>query len=141
MNHSHRLPKNTGRTGRRRGATAVEFAIVAPILFLIFLGSIEIARANQTANATAYAAYQGCRRAIVPGATAANATAAAQSVLTANMIKGATITCNPSTITNATTTVTVQVSVPLSSNGWVVPKFTSGKTINRSCTMTRERTN
>lgn len=125
----------------RRGASAVEFAFVAPVLFVIFLGSIEYARANQVANATAYAAYQGCRRAITPGATAAKVTTAVQAVLDANLIKGSTVTVNPSTITDSTSTVTVTVSVPLNSNAWVTPKLTSGKTFSRSCTLTREKTN
>jgi Flp pilus assembly protein TadG len=129
------------RTGLRRGATTVELAIVCPILFAFFCGAIEFARANQIMNAVALSSYQGCRRAIVPGATATNTTAAVDSVLSANLVKGATITINPTTITNATEEVTVTVSVNLSTNAWITPTFTKNKSITRSCTLTREKTN
>jgi Flp pilus assembly protein TadG len=129
------------RTGLRRGATTVELAIVCPILFAFFCGAIEFARANQIMNAVALSSYQGCRRAIVPGATATNTTAAVNTVLTANMVSGATITINPTTITNATDEVTVTVSVNLSTNAWITPTFTKNKSITRSCTLTREKTN
>lgn len=129
------------RKGLRRGATTVEFALVCPLLFAFFCGAIEFGRANQIMNAVALSSYQGCRRAIVPGATAANTTAAVNSVLSANLVSGATITINPTTITNATEEVTVTVSVNLSTNAWITPTFTAGKAITRSCTLTREKTN
>jgi Flp pilus assembly protein TadG len=120
----------------------VEFAFVVPILFTVFMGAIEFARLNQVKNATAYAAYEGCRRAIVPGATAANATTAAQAILTAGLIKGSgtTITINPTTITNSTDTVTVTVAVPMNTNSWTKAVFGKNLTITRSCTLTREKT-
>lgn len=129
------------RKGLRRGATTVEFALVCPILFTLFCGAIEFARCNQIINAVALSSYQGCRRAIVPGATNANTTAAVNTVLGANLISGATVTINPATITNATEEVTVTVSVNINNNAWITPTFTAGKTITRSCTLTREKTN
>jgi Flp pilus assembly protein TadG len=126
----------------RKGATTVEFALVVPIMFAVFFGAIEFSRANQVTNATAFSAYQGCRQAIIPGGSVSAATAAAQQVLTSNLISsGTTITITPSTITDSTTTVTVDVSVSLDSVGWITPKFTKSKTITRSCTLTREKTN
>lgn len=129
------------RRGSRRGATTVEFAIVCPLLFTLFCGAIEYGRCNQIINAVALSSYQGCRRAIVPGATAANTTAAVNSVLSASLISGSTITINPTTITDATEEVTVTVSVNINNNAWITPTFTAGKTITRSCTLTREKTN
>lgn len=149
---SRRMPENVGnqesavkralrRRGLRKATTTVEFALVCPLLFTFFCGAIEFARCNQIVNAVALSSYQGCRRAIIPGATAANTTAAVNTVLSANLITGATVTINPTTITNATTTVTVTVSVNLTNNAWITPKFTSAGTITRSCTLTREKTN
>lgn len=129
------------RNGWRKGTTTVEFALVCPILFAFFCGAIEFGRANQIMNAVALSSYQGCRRAIVPGATAANTTAAVNTVLSANLVSGATIVINPTTITNATEEVTVTVTVNLSTNAWITPTFTSGKTVTRACTLTREKTN
>lgn len=129
------------RRGDRSGAAVVELATIAPIMFTLFFASIEFSRASQIFNATSNAAYQGCRAAIVPGATAAAATAGAQAYLNAALITGATITVNPSSITNTTTTVTVTVSVPMNANTWIGQSFMAGKTVTRACTLTREKTN
>lgn len=110
-------------------------------MFLFFIASLEYARAHQVKNAVGYAAYQGCRRAIVPGAMASQAVASAQTILNAGKVVGATITVNPATITDATTAVTVTVSVPLASNMWTLPWFTQSVVVNRACTLTREKTN
>lgn len=129
------------RTSPRRGTTLVEFAMICPVLFLLFSASIEFGRANQIKNAVPYAAYQGCRRAIVPGARADQAIAASQTVLTSARITKGTISVTPSAITNATKTVTVTVSVNLDENAWTTAWFTRGMTVTRSCTFTREQTN
>ncbi len=129
------------RRSQRRGTSTVQFAIVCPIFFTFFFSAIEYARVNQIVNAASFAAYQGCRRAIIPGATAANATSAAQTILSAGMVSGSTITINPSTITNTTSTVTVTVAINLDNNAWFIPTFTRGMTITRACTLTREKTN
>src|SRR5690606_16732889 len=84
------------RGSKRRGTTTVEFAIVCPVLFTFFFLCVEFGRANQVNNAVGYAAYQGCRAAIVPGATSAQAIAAAQTVLATGQIGDATVTVNPS---------------------------------------------
>ena len=124
----------------RRGAAAVEFALVLPTMLMVLAGSIEFARANQVRNAAAFSAYEGCRRAIIPGGTATAATASAQKVLDSNFIGSGTITVTPSTITDTTKTVTVSVAINLESVGWITPKFTQTKSITRSCTLTREKT-
>ncbi len=82
------------------------------------------------------AAFEAARACVVPGATAATGQTAAQTILNAAGIKNATITMNPSTITNQTTTITATVSVPMSSNLWVIPSFTGTATTLKSCTMT-----
>lgn len=128
------------RKTRRSAATTVEFAVIAPLLFMVLLGSLEFARVNQVMNATSFSAYQGCRQAIVPGAKASDATTEVNRVLSANLISSGTVTVNPSTITNSTDTVTVTVAINLDSVCWIIPRFTTGKTITRTCTLTREKT-
>lgn len=127
------------RSPRRRGATAVEFALAAPLAFMLLCASIEFGRANMILNSTANAAYQGARRAIVPGATSSQAISAANATLNASAIKSATVTVNPSTITSTTQTVTVTVNVPVSSNTWMASFFLKNVTVSRACTLTRER--
>jgi Flp pilus assembly protein TadG len=129
------------RLGDRRGMTTVELALVSPLLFSFFFASIEFARANQIMNATANAAYQGCRAAIIPGATATTINNAVQKMLAAGLITGQTVTINPSAITNATSTVTVTITVPMNSNTWLGQVYMNNKTVVRSCTLTREKTN
>lgn len=54
---------------RRRSQGLVEFALVAPIMFLVILGIMEIARAAWQENTLAFAAREGTRYAIVHGAS------------------------------------------------------------------------
>ncbi len=49
------------RAFRRRGATTVEFAFVAPFLFLFMLGSIEFARMVMVKQCLTNASREGCR--------------------------------------------------------------------------------
>jgi Flp pilus assembly protein TadG len=123
----------------RSGATAVEFALTAPLAFLLLCGSIEYGRAHMVLNATANAAYQGARRAMVPGATSSQVITTANATLTASSVKSATVTVSPSTILTTTTTVSVTVSVPLNSNIWIGSFFTKNMTIARTCTLSREK--
>jgi Flp pilus assembly protein TadG len=52
-----------------RGQALVEFAFILPVLLLLILGLIDIARAVQEENTLAFAAREGTRYAIVHGAT------------------------------------------------------------------------
>ncbi len=61
--------KHRPRRSQRKGVTAVEFAFVAPIIFALFIGAIEITRLNFIRNSAANAAYEGARKAVTPGST------------------------------------------------------------------------
>ncbi len=124
----------------RSGSVTVETALALPILFMIMFGAVDCARLNMLRNSTQNAAYEGARSAIVPGGTAADATAAAQKVLTAVGIKNPTITVSPSTITSTTDKVTVTVTVPLKDNSWSAAAAKTTKNLVRTCTMSVERT-
>jgi hypothetical protein len=50
-----------GRKRRDRGASLVEFALIAPILFLLLFGTIEFGRAVATFNSVNTAAREGAR--------------------------------------------------------------------------------
>jgi Flp pilus assembly protein TadG len=123
----------------RTGAVAVEFALTAPILFSILLASLELGHANMVLNTTEAACYEGARVAIVPGVTSSECIAATQRMLTLTKIKGATIQVTPGDLSNDSNTVTVRVTVPYGTNSITVPLFTRGLTIQRECTLTRER--
>lgn len=127
------------RRRRRSGATAVEFAIVAPVFFLVLMSMFEFSRLNTLRHTADNAAYEAARVAMVPGASAADAIGEAQRLLTILGARGATVTVTPPTITPNTDEVTVRVAVPLDQNGWVVPRFTAGRTLTSESTLRTER--
>lgn len=59
------------RSGDERGATLVEFAIVAPLLFLLLFGVIEFARLITTFVSVSTASREGARYATAVGPDAA----------------------------------------------------------------------
>ncbi len=124
----------------RRGSVTVETAIVLPILFAIMFASVDCARLNMLRNSAQNAAYEGARNAIVPGATATNASAAANKVLSAVGVKNAIVTVSPSVITSETDTVTVTITVPLKDNSWMASSAKTTKNMVRTCTMSIEKT-
>jgi Flp pilus assembly protein TadG len=129
------------RCRNRRGAALVEFALTSGLLFFIVLSAIEFMRVNTIVNTSENAAYEGARTAIVPGATAADAIAAAQEMLDVIGTRSAVVTVEPATIQTDTSEITVTVQVPLNANSFIAPKFFLGKTLTKACTLSREITN
>jgi Flp pilus assembly protein TadG len=128
------------RRGYRRGAALVEFALTSSLLFLIVFTAIEFMRVNTIVNTSENAAYEGARTAIVPGATAADAIAAAQSVLSVIGTRNAVVSVDPQMVETNTVEITVTVQVPLDANSFIVPQFFLGKTLTKECTLSREIT-
>ncbi|MCU0718910.1 MAG: pilus assembly protein [Pirellula sp.] len=125
----------------RSGATTVEFAMVAPVAFLLLFGALELGHANMVFHSAEAAAYEGARKGIIPGATAAECIAEANDMLQLCRVRGATVTVNPATLSPNDANVTVRVQVPYRSNSIVVPFFTRSLVINRECKLSRERGN
>jgi Flp pilus assembly protein TadG len=123
----------------RRGATAVEFAITAPVFFLFLLAAFEFGWLNVIRHTADNAAYEAARTVVVPGATAAEATTKAQNLLDIVGARGATITITPPVITNETEEVRVAIDVPLNSNGLIAPRFTSKTVLHSESTLKTER--
>jgi Flp pilus assembly protein TadG len=130
-----RLPQNDRN---RRGATTVELALVLPVLFLVVFAAFEFSRLNMLKHLADAAAYEGAREGIVIGATASDVQAKANAILAAGYAVDATITTIPATITESTTVVEVQVSIPVDGNFWVMPAYASGE-ITGSCQLSTER--
>lgn len=124
---------------RRRGATTIEFALCAPILFLFTFASMEFSRVNMIRQTVENAMYEGCRRGIVPGATAQEVENAAQAVLNAISTNNAQITVTPAVIDEDSPDITVAIVVPINENSWVVPFFFDGHSVTNSMTLRRER--
>lgn len=122
----------------RRGVTAVEFAITAPIVFLFFFAAFECCRAAMIRHTADNAVYEACRIGILPGATAAEVHAQADEILATVGITTASVSVTPSRLERDTPRVTVQVRVPLDDNGFVPPNFFGGKILTRELSMRRE---
>jgi Flp pilus assembly protein TadG len=123
----------------RRGATAVEFAITAPVFFLFLLAAFEFGWLNVVRHTADNAAYEAARTAIVPGATSAEAESKAKKLLKIVGTRGAKITISPDPVTTATKEVTVAIEIPMKKNGLIVPRFTGKTKILASSTMRTER--
>jgi Flp pilus assembly protein TadG len=125
----------------RDGAVAVEFAITAPIFFLFLLAAFEFGWLNVVRHTADNAAYEAARSVIVPGATAAEATAKAISILNVVGARDAKVKITPGNISNSTTEVTVAVDIPMKSNGLITPRFTGSTTLHSESTLKTERPN
>jgi Flp pilus assembly protein TadG len=133
----------------RRGAAAVEFALVAPIfLFAIILPMVEFGRAMMVSNSLAAAAQAGCRTGVLPGGNDTAISAAVTNNLTAQAIQNA----NPvvvkvnGAVANASTakqgdSISVTVSVPYSNVTWLpisLDRYIGTKTLSSTEVMRRE---
>jgi Flp pilus assembly protein TadG len=130
------------RPFERRGATAVEFAIIAPLFILLVLGVIEFGRGMMVKQIITNAAREGARRAIIENVTEAEVKQVVNAYLTGASVGGATVTVTPATLNTLGLgdPVTVQVSVPFNSVSWSpAPWFLKGRTLSESTTMRAER--
>jgi Flp pilus assembly protein TadG len=124
---------------RRRGATAVEFAITAPVFFLFLLASFEFGWLNVLRHTADNAAYEAARAAMVPGATAADAKNKANGILNVVRAKGAKVKITPAVLSPSTQEVTVAVDIPMSKNGLIVPRFSKKTVLHSESTLRTER--
>ena len=125
------------RPQERCGATVVEFALVTPVVFVIFFGAVEFSRVNVVRHTIDVAAYEGARRGIVPGATAADVEARVAEVLSNVAIANSTVTVTPATL-EGSSDVTVDVLTPMNNNGFISGTFMKGQTLSGQSTLARE---
>ncbi len=122
----------------RAGAAAIEFAIVAPLLFLFFFAAFEFCRVAMIRHTADNAVYEGCRAGIIPGATSADAQREATRIMSSLGVTNVIVAVTPSTIDRETPEVTVRMEVPLDGNSFVPNQFVAGRRIIRELTMRRE---
>ncbi len=129
------------RAAHRRGAAAVEFALMAPLLFLLVFGMVEVGRGLMVQQLLSNAARDGARSAILEGATVAAVETSVLDYLGTSSISGASVavTPDPLTLAQGGDPVTVTVSVPFTAVSWLPsPRYFDGATLSASVTMRRE---
>src|SRR5436189_2324480 len=94
-----------GSKWKRRGVAATEFAIVAPVFFLMVIGFIEFGRALMVQQVLINASRVGARMATTTGSTTSAVQSAVQSYTTGVAVPGVTVSVspNPATATAGTT--------------------------------------
>ena len=142
---SHQVTESTGRTLRRRrpfgserGNALIEFALLAPLLFIILFGITEFGRAFSATQALYAAAREGARLAAVTDPDVAAVNDRVRQVLDAAGVTVSDITiAGPAGAPDPTVTVTVQ------SNFDVIPgnllgTFTGTVPLSATCVMRYE---
>jgi Flp pilus assembly protein TadG len=132
---------------KRRGASAVEFAFVAPVFFAMIFGVIELGRGLMVQQLLTEAARRGARAGVIEGTSSAQIKQTVTDYLADVGVNGSSagVSVNDAPIDTveaqimpAYTEITVSVSVPVSSRTWLpVPWFLNG-TISGQYTMRRE---
>ena len=126
-------PKHSKRVGRERGAAAVEFALILPIMLLVIGGIVDFGRALFTEIELANAAREGARAASISGATLPQVQARVTASTPALTVTAAAVLCDG---------VATQASVTASSSfDWILLRpamslFGGGGTLPGSLTST-----
>jgi hypothetical protein len=119
----------------------VEFAIVAPIFFLLVLGMIEYGRMVMVQQVITNASREGARRAVLDGATTSDVTNTVTTYLSNASIEGATVTITPNPPGDAEfgEPVTVLVQVDFDQVSWLPsPMYLGDATMSATTVMRRE---
>jgi Flp pilus assembly protein TadG len=121
----------------------VEFAVVAPIFFLLLFGIIEFGRAIMVKEVLTNAAREGARLAVLdsPTPTASSVRTTVTTYLSNAGISGATVTITPTEPTSAGygQPVTVTVSIPFGSVSWLPSPMFLGRTTQLTATSVMRR--
>ena len=135
--------KPASRTGARRGAAVVEFAVVVPILIVLVFGMIEFGRLMMVEQILTNAARVGAREGSLPGTGTSDVTTAVNNYMTNSGLSGQTTTVSPDPSTaNPGDAITVTVSIPFNNVSWLpVPMWLGGKTLSASVVMAKESNN
>jgi len=89
-------------------------------------------------NTTEAAAYEAARVAIVPGATAEEAEAAAGVILATAGINQSEFSITPGNLATASEAVEVTIDVSFAENSLFVPNFLENARFTRTCVLNRE---
>jgi Flp pilus assembly protein TadG len=127
------MPQHVSQKRReRRGAATVEFALVAPLLFLFIFAIFEFSRAFMVIDLLGDAARVGCREGAVQGKSSTTITTDVQNRLQGEGVSNTTVTVQVNgaagdpAAANSGAAITVLVSVPVSSITWTTANYFTG---------------
>jgi len=124
---------------------AVEFAVVAPVFFLLIFGMIEYGRMVMVQQVITNASREGARLAVLDGANFEEINSQVNDYLNSASINAvnAMVTVEPDPPTSAGfgEPITVSVSIAFSKVSWLPsPMYLGGKTLTATTVMRREST-
>lgn len=125
--------RSVHRANERRGTTTVEFAVVLPVILIVFMGSIEMTNLNTLRNMANDAAFQAARQGIVPGTSTAEAKTVAEDFLDDMGVLSYTVN-----VDDSSQQITATVQVPIDANSYGLGQFIGGKVITQQCALTKE---
>lgn len=142
----------TKRRRNRRGATSVEFAMVAPVFIVVLVFCAEFARMSILRSSAQNACYETARFVMAEGALLSDGMNRANEILGRLGQVNANITINGSDgstdpngdvigeLDQTTAAVSVQIVIPLSNNTLILPgSFFGDRSIGAQVTLRTER--
>jgi hypothetical protein len=139
MNRPQLTPRSR-RGKKRRGAVIVEFAVVAPVLVLLCMATIDLCALYYLRQTCKLAAYEGCRIGLTTKGSDGLVNNQAQRILNSRRVFGYTITTSPSAESLTVGQLfKVTISAPSNKNlplrGWLI----GGGSVTADVTMVSER--
>jgi Flp pilus assembly protein TadG len=129
----------------RSGASAVELAMIMPVFVMMVLGQIETSRLGMVSQMMTTAAREGCRVAVINGATLLDVQTRVNSILNPLGIYPTTfsVSCTGTTSTwdqaPSGTPITVSLSMPYSQVSLLgAPYFLTNAVISGTATLSSE---
>lgn len=108
---------------RRRGASAVEFALVFPLVLFFFTGLVAFSQAILLRDTAQHAAYEGARKGITLDANKEDVIHASKEFLKVMNVQNPEINVTPENVSSTTRDVTVSVRIPFRDNAWIAAGF------------------
>ena len=140
----NRIRRITNKSNARRGASAIEFAMIAPLMILFTFGLIELGRFMLVKQTATHATREGARIAVRPTSDSNDVLERVNEELALLAIENATVEIEPSSIEDALpgSQVTVRVRVDIASISWIPDFFNfDAAQIVAESSMRRESTN
>ena len=140
----HKLSKSTARqgyrAGARRGAAALECAIVLPFILIIMTGTLEICSGIYLKESLTICAFEGVRVGVRRRGSADMVNDRVQEVLTERQIVNAVVTIEPADFgtLEALDPITVTVEAPANGNTAFNYGVMTGRTVSASVSFVRE---